>query len=136
MHRIKVILIFSLSVSCGTPAHKQKLTEAPVESFSRMQKTFVESVELDRSYQSENEIKFIIRGQLPSPAYKLDDVDVAVKENQIFLTPYAYFQPKFSALQVLIPFQTSVTIILATPGEYQIHLIGRASTLQKNIIYN
>ncbi len=130
------VIFFLALLSCSPPVKKNIASDIQSKTPSYMQKTYVESVEIDANYSGTGEIKFIVYGQLPSPAYKLDIVDVAVEEKNVFLTPYAYYQQKTSTLQVLIPFQTSVIVKLDSPGEYKIHLIGRASTLQKNFTYN
>ncbi|KAA3659658.1 MAG: hypothetical protein DWQ10_08440 [Calditrichaeota bacterium] len=127
------LLCASFFVACATPQKKEipARAEPPIDHV--IQKTYVESVDVDPDHHGNDELKLIIRGQLPSPAYTFDVVDVVKDERNIYLTPFAVYQEKTTALQVLIPYQTSVIVHVDSPGEYKLFLIGRSATLRKNI---
>lgn len=130
---LKIFLILIFLTACTTP-QKQVVIPQPEPSIEHLiQKTYVETVELDRTHPVANEMKLIVRGQLPSPAYVFDVVDVVKDDHKIYLTPFAVFEEKTTALQVLIPYETSVIVRIDSPGEYNLILIGRGITLRKNV---
>ncbi|KAA3616166.1 MAG: hypothetical protein DWQ05_10485 [Calditrichaeota bacterium] len=130
------ILFFLILTACSAQQKqlKEEKSEIPMDKY--MQKAYVNSIEIDHEHAVENEIKIIIKGQLPSPAFKLDEIDIVVEGRNIFLTPYVVSNTKSSVIQVLIPFQTSVVITLKSRGEYKVFLFGRKETLELHYLFS
>jgi hypothetical protein len=76
-----------------------------------LRKVYVDSVEVllpDSTHK--REIKLVVKGYLPSSAYRFHHSSVRTSKKQIDLTPLASFDENVMAAQTLVAFQDTVTI--------------------------
>jgi len=97
------------------------------------QKVYVEQAESAASLTAGEEMILNVSGNLPSPAYKLERIDVKITGDVIELTPLASFDRKGMAAQMLVPFTESVKVKVAKAGEYTVRLIGRGENRESKI---
>jgi hypothetical protein len=75
-----------------------------------------------------------VSGNLPSPAYKLERVEVKIRGDIVELTPLASYDRSKMAAQVLVPFNESVKVKLPRAGEYTIRVVGRGENRESKIV--
>jgi len=98
-----------------------------------LQKIYVESAESVTTATAGEEVVMTVSGNLPSPAYKLERVEVEIKGKVVELTPLASFDRSVMAAQMLVPFTESVKVKLPKAGEYVIRVIGRNENRESRI---
>lgn len=121
---------------CGVSKSNKSAGEAsrPAdESQSKLQKVYVETALGAPAATAGEEITLHVSGNLPSPAYKLERVEVQIKDNVVELTPLASFDRGKLAAQVLVPFSEPVKLKLPAAGEYTIRVVGRTENRESKI---
>lgn len=121
---------------CGVTTGKKTAEEAsaPVEiTQPNLQKIYVEPAVTAATATVGEEIVLNVSGNLPSPAYKLERIEVQIKGKVVELTPLASFDRSKMAAQVLVPFTESVKVKLPAAGEYTIRVIGRTENRESKI---
>jgi hypothetical protein len=90
-----------------------------------LQKVYVEPAVMATTAAAGEELVINVSGNLPSPAYKFERVEVQIKGNVVELIPLASVDRRKMAAQGLAPFEQAVKIKLPTAGEYLIRVVGR-----------
>lgn len=98
-----------------------------------LQKIYVQEVETTALAAPGQETVLNVSGNLPSPAYKLERVEVEIKGNVVELTPLASYDRGKMAAQVLVPFSESVKVKLPKAGEYTVRVVGRGENRESKI---
>ena len=122
---LAVMLSFNLQniPGCGTGKGEMVPQEesAPAQpAQSDLQKIYVQEAETTTQAAAGEETVLSVSGNLPSPAYKLERVDVKITGNVVELTPLASFQTGKMVAQMLVPFSETVKVKLPKAGEYTI----------------
>lgn len=105
-------------------------SEEPEAGF---EKVYISAVEPQVATSAVDTLFLVVRGNLPSPAYKLHTIDVEVKGKAIHLTPRAKYDKEAVVIQVLVPFEKTVAVPLQKPGTYEIALHGRDKTITERV---
>jgi len=104
----------------GSKMSKIKLHRLPVDSLKTLQK-----------YPKKGQADLMIYGILPNPAYKIERIDVKVKEDIIQITPLASYVPKKIVIQMTVKFEEKCKVSRLNKGkEYNINLIGTKKSLR------
>lgn len=98
-----------------------------------LQKVYVEPAAAATTAMAGEELVLTVSGNLPSPAYKLERVEVQMKGNVVELIPLASVDRRKMAAQGLAPFEQSVKIKLPAAGEYLIRVVGRNENRESTI---
>lgn len=98
-----------------------------------LQKVYVESAAAATTAMAGEELVLTVSGNLPSPAYRLERVEVQMKGNVVELTPLASVDRRKMAAQGLAPFEQAVKIKLPTAGNYLIRVVGRNENRESTI---
>jgi hypothetical protein len=98
-----------------------------------LQKAYVEEAQATTLAAAGEETVINVSGNLPSPAYKLERVEVKIKGNVVELTPLASFDRSRMAAQVLVPFSEVVKVKLPKAGEYTVRVVGRSENRESKI---
>lgn len=114
----------------GTAVEESSRSVAPQ---SDLQKIYVQEAQPAVLAAPGEETVFNISGNLPSPAYKLERVDVKIRDNVVELTPLASYDRSKMAAQVLVPFSETVKVKLPKAGEYTIRVVGRGENRESKI---
>ena len=140
MKYLAMILLLAAGLQSipGCGAGKGEMTpqeeSAPaVSTQTDLQKIYVEQAESVTVAAAGEETVLNVSGNLPSPAYKLERVEVKIKGNVVELTPLASQERGKMVAQVLVPFTESVKVKLPKAGEYIIRVIGRNENRESKI---
>jgi hypothetical protein len=98
-----------------------------------LQKVYVESAMAATTAAAGEELVIKVTGNLPSPAYKLERVEVQMKGKIVELIPLASVDRRKMAAQGLAPFEQPVKIKLPNAGEYLIRVVGRTENRESTI---
>jgi len=135
---VAVLAAWSLQYvpGCGATKGERRIEEgsaslAPEQT--ELHKIYVEPARSAASVKAGEDVVLGIHGNLPSPAYKLDRVNVNIKGKVIELTPLATLDRGVMAAQVLVPFSDSVKVKLPEPGEYVVRVVGRTENRESKI---
>ena len=136
---LAVMLSFNLQniPGCGTGkgemVPREESAPAPPAQ-GDLQKIYVQEAETTTLSAAGEETILSVSGNLPSPAYKFERVDVQIKGNVVELTPLASYQSGKMAAQVLVPFSETVKVKLPKAGEYTVRVIGRGENRESKIM--
>lgn len=134
-----LLLAASLQNIPGCGAGKGEMTPqeesaSAVSMQTGLQKIYVELAESTTIAAAGEETVLNVIGNLPSPAYKLERVEVKVEGNVIELTPLASQDRDKMVAQVLVPFTKTVKVRLPRAGEYIIRVVGRSENRESKIM--
>lgn len=123
-----------LAICCVlTACSNEKMREAPgsggEKSMRATEKVYISSAAILPGVTANNEIQVKIKGNLPSPAYKIQKYDISVKGPKIEITPLAHFDKNIVAIQMLVAFEDTVTVRLKTLGTHFLRVNGRSNTV-------
>jgi hypothetical protein len=135
---IVALLAFNLQHLPGCGAGKGEMvpneTSAPAQpAQGDLQKIYVQEAETITAAAAGEETVINVSGNLPSPAYKLERVDVKIEGNVVELTPLASHDRGKMAAQVLVPFNETVKVKLPKAGEYTVRVVGRGENRESKI---
>lgn len=123
---LSVLLTFLLTVTCTNKNH------GPRQDDSMTQKVYVDQVVSKENVSKDEELEVVVKGNLPSPAYKFERFDVKVKGKTIEVTPLARYDSTKMAAQVLVPYEEVCKIKKLKPGTYELKVHGRNETVTKS----
>jgi hypothetical protein len=118
---------------CGAGKGEMTPKEESAPMQTDLQRIYVEQAETVAVAAAGEETVLNVSGNLPSPAYKLERVEVKIKGNVVELTPLASQERGKMVAQVLVPFTESVKVKLPKAGEYIIRVVGRSENRESKI---
>lgn len=125
--RIKSILAGALGaiVALGC-AHAPKQKEG--ESVADRQPVYVESVRAPSTVKAGEPLELTIEGNLPTPAWRVDDVQVERSGQTVTVTVWARLVDKGVSIQVLEPITQKVTVPDLPAGQWTVRVKGHGDT--------
>ncbi|MFQ5628908.1 MAG: hypothetical protein ACE5I1_09125 [bacterium] len=100
------------------------------------EKVYVSAVEIVPGVTADNEVRIKIKGNLPSPAYKIQKYDIKVSGPKIEITPLAHYDKNVVAIQMLVAFEDTVTVKLETLGAHSLKINGRTKSVDTQAVIN
>ncbi|MCA9741115.1 hypothetical protein KC734_06230 [candidate division KSB1 bacterium] len=111
----------------------EKMREAPAQHEAQaadMEKVFVSSAEVLPGLSANNEIRVLVKGNLPNPAYEIARYEVNVDGANIDITPWAHHDKNKVVIQLLVAFEDTVAVKINRFGVHELRLNGRGSTVK------
>ncbi|MDZ7346816.1 MAG: hypothetical protein ONA69_08510 [candidate division KSB1 bacterium] len=120
------IFVFVCAALCGrrvdNSARNPALVRAPIDSI--------------RVTEAPNgkEAVLEIFGQLPSPAYSLDHVEIVRKGNRITVIPWLNYRRDQIVIMMTVPFQHKISLPLQKNGRFAVQVEGANRTYSEDLI--
>ncbi|MDQ7054899.1 MAG: hypothetical protein Q9P14_19185 [candidate division KSB1 bacterium] len=134
MKSIIGFLAFWLLVSgCWSNKSAEQGRPAVQPSEQSQHKVYIDDVEVLQQKAGTHEVLIRVRGNLPNPAYRITDYRISIDKGQITIIPDVTYDKDAMVVQVLVPFEDTLTVKLQKPGEYKIYLEGRSKAVVKKL---
>ncbi len=126
-------IIYFIFIGCwsGKSAEQAKPNKLPIRA--TMHKVYLDSVKIVSQDKSVGEIRLLIRGHLPNPAYKIEGYEVEVKGDRVQIKPRVSYRSDMIVVQMLVPFEDTVHVKIPKPGHYKITVEGKERVLTQEI---
>ncbi len=126
------IIVVMFGVSCSPETAKEGAV-AEASMAEGKEKVYLTDFDLPEKIEGKKEIEVTLTGNLPSPAYKLEKIDVKVSGKTIKITPLASFNPDIVAIQMLVKFEEKFTISVEKYGVYQVRCFARDKVIEQDV---
>lgn len=134
MKIIAGILMSGLLLSgCLSNKSAEQGRPAVQPSKTSQHKVYIDAVDVVQQKADSREVLIRVKGNLPNPAYRIIDYQVQIEGDQITIVPEVTYDKDAMVVQMLVPFEDTLTVKLEKPGEYKIYLEGRSKSVVKKL---
>jgi hypothetical protein len=105
-HFLIIAAIFAVCRPAGENVHQ---SEVSMQRASELQKAVVDSFAVVDS-EKVGAVDILLAGQLPSPAYNIERVDVKRRGKVIEITPWMRYDPNKIVIMVTVPYSQRVSL--------------------------
>lgn len=104
-----LLIIATIFAVCKPSGERGEQSEGRMTSTSGLQKAIVDSFTVADS-KKEKAVDVLLSGQLPSPAYTIERVDVKRRGQVIEITPWMRYDPNKIVIMMTIPYTHRVSV--------------------------
>jgi hypothetical protein len=116
-----ILIIAAVFAVCKPSGERADQSEGVMKSVSGLQKAIVDSFTINDS-KKEKAVDVLLAGQLPSPAYTIERVDVKRRGRVIEITPWMRYDPNKIVIMMTIPYTERVSVEDLDEKEYTIRV--------------
>jgi len=126
--RILLLFLISILFSCSARLEQPGANKNPGDAHTK-HRVYISEKGDQGIVVKRRELRLLVKGSLPSPAYSFEKFNVKIEDNLVIITPIASYKPGNFVAQMLVPFQQVCVVPDLKAGRYKIQVLGRGEAM-------